>query len=77
MVEDIKLDLARIFGVPINVITETTKVTSEFLRFEIKLNSCFIDKRFEKLSEYTQKNNLIKWFLMPIPNGIEISFPKK
>jgi hypothetical protein len=77
LVEDIKKDLAKIFGVPINVVTETTKVASEFLRFQIKLNSCFMDKRFEKLSAYTQENNLIRWFLTPLPDGIEISFPKK
>lgn len=64
-------------GVPINLITETTKEKSDFLRFEIKILSCFMDKRFENLSEYTQKNNLVKWFLSPISNGIEISFPKK
>lgn len=77
MVNDIKLDLARIFGIPISAVTETTKKGSNFLRFEIKVQSCFMDKRFVNLSEYTQKNNLIKWFLLPIPNGIEISFPKK
>lgn len=77
MVNDIKLDLARIFGVPISAVTEITKKESDFLRFEIKVQSCFMDKRFESLSEYTQKNNLVKWFLLPIPNGIEISFPKK
>lgn len=64
-------------GVSIDTITETTKKESEFLRFEIKVHSCFMDKRFEKLSVYTQENNLIKWFLAPIYDGIEISFPKK
>ena len=70
-------DLAKIFGVPYNWVTNTTKFESEFLRFKIEVRGCFMDKRFEKLSEYTQKNNLIKWFLTPIPKGIEISFPKK
>jgi len=77
LVNDIKLDLARIFGVPINAITETTKKTSEYLRFEIKVQSCFMDVRFEKLSEYTKENNLLKWFLTPKCDKIEISFPKK
>jgi len=72
-------DLAKIFGVPYNWVTNTTKITSAFLTFEIKLNypSCFMDKRFEKLSDYVKTNDLKKWFLAPILNGIEISFPKK
>lgn len=77
MVNDIKLDLARIFGVPTTLVTETTDNGSLFLRFVIKINSCFMDKRFENLTQYTQENNLGKWFLTPIDNGIEISFPKK
>lgn len=72
-------DLAEIFGVPYNRVTNITKIKSEFLRFEIKLNypSCFMDKRFENLSDYVKTNDLKKWFLAPILNGIEISFPKK
>jgi hypothetical protein len=77
--ENMEKDLAEIFGVPYNRVTNITKIKSEFLRFEIKLNypSCFMDKRFENLSDYVKTNDLKKWFLASILNGIEISFPKK
>ncbi len=70
-------DLAKIFGVPYNWVTNTTKFESDFLRFKIEFKGCFMDKRFEKLSYYVITNDLKKWFLAPTLNGIEISFPKK